>query len=107
MPFMSILFCLLKISINTSIKSNKSQKCFCSIKYHFSISLDTTIQISLSSHHLLHCQLVIKDFYNPTNKSLQELGFIVSIVKVCYRSIKTSFNEAGFIGSDNTGILTF
>jgi hypothetical protein len=51
--------------------------------------------------------LVIKDFYNPTNKSLQELGFIVSIVKVCYRSIKTSFNEAGFIGSDNTGILTF
>jgi hypothetical protein len=76
--FISILLGLLKISINASIKAKKSQKRFCSIKYHFSISLDARIQISLPSHHHLHCQLVIKDFYNPKNKSLQDLGFIVS-----------------------------
>jgi hypothetical protein len=97
--FISILLGLLKISINASIKAKKSQKRFCSIKYHFSISLDARIQISLPSHHHLHCQLVIKDFYNPKNKSLQDLGFIVSqslrfVTDIDKNKVK---NQAGII----------
>jgi hypothetical protein len=105
LPFISILFCLLKISINISIKAKKSQKHLGSIKDHFSISLDARIQISLSSYHLLYCQLVIKDFYNRTNKGLQELDLTcLNREGLLQISIKTCSNEAGVTGSNSTGI---
>jgi hypothetical protein len=104
LPFISILFCLLKISINISIKARKSQKRFCSAKVHFSISLHARIQISLC-YHLLYCQLVIKDFYSQTNKSLQELDLTYpnreGLLQI---SRKKCSNEACITGSNSTGI---